>query len=103
MTMRRNLLFALIGWVAGLCSILGMALIVFPILLGIRKSISTAPDLLAFALVLLLVSPAALLGGLIGGRVPREGGRSGQLIMAAVVAIIAAVPVSCILFWYTGW
>jgi hypothetical protein len=101
--MRQNLLFALTGWVAGLCSILGVALIVFPALLGTSKSIRTVPDLLALALVVLLVSPAALAGGLIGSRVSKEGGRSGQMIMAAVVAIIAAVPLSCVAFWYTGW
>ena len=103
MTIRQNLLFALTGWVAGLCSILAIALIIFPIFFGISKSIRTLPDLLAFALVVLLVSPAALLGGLIGSRATREGGRNGQLIMAAVVGIIAAVPLSCIAFWYTGW
>ena len=44
--------FALIGWVAGLGSILGVALLVFPALLGTPKSIRTGADLLAFALVM---------------------------------------------------
>jgi hypothetical protein len=103
MTMRQNLVFALTGWLAGLCSIVGVALLVFPALLGTPKSIRTAPDLFVFVLVVLLVSPAALVGGLIGGRTPKEGGQSVQLIMAAVVAVIAAVPLSCVAFWYTGW
>jgi hypothetical protein len=103
MTIRQNLLFALTGWVAGVCGIAATALLVFPALLGTPKSIRSLPDLLAFALVMLLVSPAALLGGLIGGRAPREGGRVGQLIMAAIVAVVAAVPLSCVAFWYTGW
>lgn len=103
MTLRQNLQFALVGWVAGLCSVLAIALIIFPVFFGISKSISTLPDLVAFALVALLVSPAALLGGLIGSRATREGGRSGQLIMAAVVGIMAAVPLSCVAFYYTGW
>jgi hypothetical protein len=54
-------------------------------------------------LVVILVSPATLLGGLIGGRALKEGGRTGQLIMAAVVGVIAAIPLSCIAFYYTGW
>jgi hypothetical protein len=103
MTLRDNLLFALTGWAAGLCSILAIALIIFPVFFGISKSIRALPDLLAFLLVVLLVSPAALAGGLIGSRVTKEGGRSTQLIMAAVVGIMAAVPLSCIAFWYTGW
>jgi hypothetical protein len=103
MTIRQNLLFALVGWVVGLCCILAIALIVFPVFFGISKSISTLPDLLAFALVVALVSPATLLGGLLGGRALKEGGRSGQLIMAAVVGVIAAIPLSCVAFYYTGW
>jgi hypothetical protein len=103
MTIRENLLFALTGWIVGLCCILGIALIVFPVFFGISKSISTLPDLLAFVLVVILVSPAALLGGLLGGRALKEGGRTGQLIMAGVVGAIAAVPLSCIAFYYTGW
>src|SRR5262245_42392634 len=69
MTMRENLLFALTGWVAGLCSALAVALVVFPALLGETKSISTWPDLLFFGLIVLLISPFTLAGGLIGGRV----------------------------------
>src|SRR5262245_16949393 len=103
MTFRDNLLFALTGWAAGLCCVLGIALVVFPIFFGISKSISTLPDLLAFVLVVILVSPAALLGGLIGGRAVKEGGGHGQLSMAGVVGMIAAVPLSCIAFYYTGW
>ena len=103
MTIRQNLVFALVGWVVGLCSILAIALIVFPVFFGISKAIRTLPDLLAFALVALLVSPAALIGGLVGGRALKEGGRTGQLIMAALFGIIAAVPLSCIAFYYTGW
>jgi hypothetical protein len=82
---------------------LATALIVFPALLGTPKSLRTWPDLFVFALVLLVVSPAALLGGLIGSRAPREGGRGVQLLMAAIVGVIAAVPLSCVAFWYTGW
>src|SRR5215510_774917 len=103
MTMRENLLFALTGWVAGLCSTLGVALVAFPAVMGDTRSISTWPDLLLFGLIVLLISPFTLVGGLLGGRVPREGGRSGQLIMAAIIAMVAAVPFSCVAFWYTGW
>ena len=84
MSIRQNLTFALIGWVASLSSVFGIALIAFPVFFGISRSIRTLPDLLAFALVALLISPAALLGGLVGGRALKEGGRTGQLIMPAI-------------------
>ena len=61
------------------------------------------PFLLILALILLIVSPAALVGGLVGGRLPKEGGQLGQLIMAAICGIIVAVPLSCAGFWVSGW
>jgi hypothetical protein len=103
MTLRENLLFALTGWLAGVCIMLGVGFIIFPALVGTPHSFGAGPDRFILLLVVLLVSPAALVGGLVGGRLPKEGGQFGQLLMAAIAGIMAAVPVSCVGFWYTGW
>jgi len=58
---------------------------------------------IVLAIVLLIVSPAALVGGLIGGRMPREGGRGSQILLAVIMGIVLAMPFSCLGFWYTGW
>ncbi len=51
----------------------------------------------------LLTALAALIGGLVGGQLSREGGRSSQIMMAVIVGIMLALPISCIGFWVTGW
>jgi hypothetical protein len=103
MTLREHLLFAFTGWLAGVCVMLGVGFIIFPALVGTPHSFGAGADRLILGLVVLLVSPAALVGGLVGGRLPKEGGRVGQLLMAAIAGVIAAVPLSCVGFWYTGW
>lgn len=103
MSMRENVLFALTGWVAGLLITLGVGMILFPAVEGITHSLRTGPDPILFAFVVLLVSPTTLLGGLIGGRMPKEGGPGGQYLMAAILGIVASLPFSCLSFWYTGW
>lgn len=103
MTIRSSLLCALIGWLAGLCVTLVTGFVIFPALLGDQPSLGIRAELLILVVVLLLVTPAALIGGLIGGRLPREGGKSGQLLMAGIIGIIVALPFSCVGFWFSGW
>ena len=103
MKMREHLLFAGVGWIAGLCSTLGLALIIIPAIIGGEQAYSRGPGLLILALILLIVTPAALVGGIVGGRLPKEGGQLGQLIMAAICGMIVAVPLSCAGFWVSGW
>src|SRR5207244_5830681 len=74
MTLREHLLFAFTGWLAGVCIMLGVGFIIFPALVGTPHSFGAGPDRLILRLVVLLVSPVALLGGLVGGRLPKEGG-----------------------------
>jgi hypothetical protein len=49
---------------------------------------------------LLIATPVALVGGLIGSRLPREGGRFDQHVAAALVAIMLSLPLSCLVLWY---
>jgi len=56
----------------------------------------------AAAIGLLLVQVAslpALAGGLLGGRIPVEGGRVDQLRMAAACGILASLPFDCFVLW----
>ncbi|NJM08866.1 hypothetical protein HC891_25715 [Candidatus Gracilibacteria bacterium] len=99
-TFRQQLLWALIGWLAGIGSVLVVGLVILPAVLPSRE---VGGEWLLFSLVLAIVSPIALLGGWVGGRIPREGGSSSQITFAAIVGLLLALPVSCIAFWYAGW
>ena len=45
-----------------------------------------------------------LVGGLIGSRIPREGGQSEQFYMAGIMGIIFSLPFACMILWFfTGW
>lgn len=103
MAVRTHLLFALVGWLAGVVITLGVAFVIFPALFGQVRTTFGQADLVILGLVLLLVSPAALAGGIAGGRMAQEGGQRTQIVLAAIVGIIIALPFSCVAFWYTGW
>jgi hypothetical protein len=99
---------AIRGWVAGALATLIMGLIwplAFPAIVRINHYYGAGPGLPVILLIMLvLVTPAALVGGLIGARVSREGGQSGQRMAAVLGGIIAAVPFGCGALWYfTGW
>ena len=49
-----------------------------------------------------MVSPFAIIGGLVGGMIPKEGSRKDQLVYAAIIAAFLTAPVALFLFWYTG-
>ena len=95
---------ALAGWLAGvgataLCGLAGPA--VFPGLVQTSHYPYQIPSLsVVVALVLLVVSPLALVAGFVGGRVPREGGRGEQLLVSAVFGALIALPVACVGLWY---
>jgi predicted permease len=72
MTLRQYLTFALIGWIAGIALTLVVGLIIFPAVVGGAHVLSAGPDLLILAIVLLLISPAALAGGVVGSRLPEK-------------------------------
>jgi hypothetical protein len=100
--------FAIRGWIAGGLTTLALGLIwpiIFPAILRINHYYGVGPGLPVILLIMLaLVTPPALLGGFVGGRVAREGGQSGQRMAAVIGGIIAAVPFGCGALWFfTGW
>lgn len=100
---RLFLIFAVAGLLAGALITIAMGFIFFPTLMGQIQFSGSAADLAILAFVGLPTSIAALVGGMVGGRLVNEGGRTGQIIMAIIVGVILALPVSCIGFWVTAW
>jgi cation transporter-like permease len=59
-----------------------------------------APNLvLIVGVILAAASLPAIIGGVVGGRISKEGGDRQQLILAAIFGIILAVPVGCFGLW----
>ena len=97
--------FALVGWVGGVLAFLILSLVwpsFFPGFVNYRHydETGTAPNLFSIVLIVLAAaSLPAIIGGVIGGRIPKEGGRRQQLLVAAIFGIILAVPVGCFGLW----
>jgi hypothetical protein len=108
MKIRQQLSFAFTGWIAGTSATLGLGLLwpsFFPAIVRVEHYYGAGPGLtLILALVLIWASPAALAGGLIGSRLPREGGQREQMLIAAILGVLLALPFGCWGFWFfTGW
>jgi hypothetical protein len=108
MKILRPLVFALTGWVVGAIAAIGIGLFwpaIFPAIVVVEHYYGAGPGLLTIIVFgILLASPGGLLGGLIGSRIPREGGQAEQFIMAAIMGIIFSLPFACIVLWFfTGW
>jgi hypothetical protein len=100
--------FAGRGWVAGALAALVVGLIwpaVFPAIVRVNHYYGAGPGLaLILVFTILLATPPALLGGLVGAAVSREGGEGSQRTAALVGGIVAALPFACgILWFFTGW
>ncbi len=100
--------FAILGWFGGalITLILGLLWpVIFPAVIRVDHYYGFGPgllDIVVYALV--FATPAALIGGLIGGRAPKEGGRREQLIAAMIVGGALAIPFGCYGMWvFTGW
>ena len=104
MDLRRNISYAFTGWIGGLIGtlILGLAWpIIFPAIVNIDHYYESGPNLLTIlGIVLLVVTPAALIGGVIGGRVSVEGGERGQRIFAVIFGILLSSPCACGGLWF---
>ena len=108
MKLSQNLVHAGVGWIAGMLTVLGLTLmwpIIFPGF--VQASHYDVPqNNYAFVIgtVALIATPLALLGGFIGGRLTREGGRTEQRIVAALVGAVFVSPLVCISLWlYSGY
>lgn len=94
---------AFIGWIAGLLVTAGFSWLwqqIFPVIDRTGQG-AALPYVLLF--ILAGVSPVAIAGGIIGGRLPKEGGVTQQLQYAALFGALFIIPVACFLFWYTAW
>ena len=103
MSIRRYISFAGIGWLAGVGTtlVLGLcSLAVFPGILRPVRTVGAVPGVPFIVVIMLAVaSLPAVAGGLLGGRIPREGGQQDQIRMAAVCGALAAVPFACFILW----
>jgi len=97
-----HLLNALTGLVAGSLTTLGLSFLwlkLFPVI----DRTGQGPGLPLVLLILLgILSPVSAIGGLIGGAVPKEGGRKDQLIYAVIISVFLTIPFAIFLLWYTG-
>ena len=103
MKIRYTLQNALAGLVAGWLVTVGFNYI-WQIVFPIEERTSIGPyQLKALGVILLAVALPAIAGGVIGGRIPREGGLKNQLILAAIFGALFVLPFACFIFWYIQW
>ena len=96
---------AVLGWVGGAVTTVAFGLFLLAAFPGIvRLSPDGAqPGLpLVLGMTLLTVTPFALIGGVLGGRVAREGGEAEQRWMAAIFGALLSLPAACFNFWAFG-
>jgi MFS family permease len=97
--------FAFVGWVTGVLALILLSLVWPNVLPGFvhynhYDPTGPAPNLvLIVAVILAAASLPAIIGGVIGGRISKEGGNRQQLLMAAIFGIILALPVGCFGLW----
>ncbi len=97
--------FALAGWVAGVLALIVLSFLWPNVLPGFvhynhYDPTGPAPNLvLVVATILAAASLPAIVGGVVGGRISKEGGDRQQLFMAAIFGIILALPVGCFSLW----
>ncbi|MEI7844684.1 MAG: hypothetical protein WCK35_02670 [Chloroflexota bacterium] len=108
MKIKLTLTYALTGWVAGFLTTIVVGLCwptIFPAIVRIEHYYGAGPGLpIIIGLVALYASPAALIGGMVGGWVPKEGGRNDEYILAAIFGVLLATPIICYGLWFfTGW
>jgi hypothetical protein len=97
------ILAALTGWIAG-----GVTLLVWsfmwPQIMPMTGRASALPGYWKMLLFLMiLMTPFGLAGGLIGGRLSREGGRREQFLYAAIFGAMLTLVFGSCAFWYSGW
>jgi hypothetical protein len=53
--------------------------------------------------VIWIISSVSIIGGIIGGLIPREGTRKDQFIFAVIISGALTTPVALFFLWYTGY
>ena len=103
MRILKNARYLLAGWLAGVVTIFALNSIwpiIFPGIVQAQHYDSPAIGLpFILAVTLVIATPAALIGGLVGSRLPREGGRAEQTIVAALIGAILVIPFGCASLW----
>jgi hypothetical protein len=108
MKIKQTISYALAGWAAGVLATIGVGVCwptIFPAIVRNDHYYGAGPSLpVIVGLVILFASPAALVGGMIGGWIPKEGGRSEEYTMAGIFGALFSLPfIYYGLFFFTGW
>ena len=106
--MKKNILFAFRGWLAALVTTVMLGLIWPQIIPGIVHGNHYYGDAMGLPLIILVVfiqvSPLALIAGLIGGNIPKEGGKAEQNLMAMIFGVMLALACGVYGFLsFSGW
>jgi hypothetical protein len=99
---------AITGWLAGVVATVVLGLIwpvIFPAIVRVEHYYEAGPGLpLIIAMIIVIASPAAALGGLIGGALSIEGGDRGRRMISIVAAIVLSLPCAGWGYWFfTGY
>ncbi len=93
---------ALTGLVAGLITMLALGWLWLHIIPVIDRTGVGAGLVAVLIYVAGYVTPVSIIGGFLGGLIPKEGTRKDQLFYAALVGGGLTTPVSLFLYWYTA-
>jgi hypothetical protein len=97
-----HLLNALTGWVIGILTTLVLSFLWLNVIPVVDRT-GQGPGLPTIILILMgIVSPVSIIGGFLGGMIPKEGGRTDQAIYAAILGAFLTTPFALFLLWYTG-
>ena len=103
----RTLSYAIIGWIAGVAAAVVLVLVwpsIFPAITRPEHYYGYVPSLFQLMLLaIVIMTPAAVVGGIVGGRLSIEGGDRGQRMIAVIIAFLFSLPFGCFVFWtFTG-
>ena len=97
------ILAALAGWISGVVSLLVWSFL-WPRIIPLTSRASALPGSWKVLLIaLVLVTPFGIAGGLVGGRLPSEGGKREQILYAALFGALFTLAFGSCAFWYIGW
>jgi hypothetical protein len=103
MKVSQMILSALTGWLAGVVTLLGWSLL-WPKIFPLAGRASALPGYWKILLIILvIITPFGTTGGIIGGRLPYEGGRREQILYAAIGGALLTLVFGTCAFWYGGW
>ncbi len=93
---------AFTGWVAGLITMLVLGYLWQHLIPVIDRTGQGAGLIGVLLYIFGYVTPVSLIGGILGGLIPKEGTRRDQLIYAGLIGGALTTPLSLFLYWYTG-